>query len=64
MALMALMNILVIFLLGKFAFAALADYGKQRKDGKNPEVLASSIPDLKNIEHWQKSELEQREKIN
>ncbi|MDT8860246.1 alanine:cation symporter family protein [Alkalihalobacillus sp. MEB130] len=63
MGLMALMNILVIFLLGKFAFAALSDYGKQRKAGKNPEFLASSIPGLKNVEHWQKSDHEQKEKL-
>jgi AGCS family alanine or glycine:cation symporter len=61
MGLMALMNILVIFLLGKFAFAALHDYGKQRKAGKNPEFLASSVPGLKNVEHWQKSDLGQKE---
>ncbi|KHF41647.1 alanine/glycine:cation symporter family protein [Halalkalibacter okhensis] len=63
MGLMALMNILVIFLLGKFAFAALSDYGKQRKAGKNPTFLASSIPGLKNVEHWKKSDHEQTEEL-
>ncbi|WP_201769716.1 alanine/glycine:cation symporter family protein [Halalkalibacter wakoensis] len=63
MGLMALMNILVIFLLGKFAFAALSDYGKQRKAGKNPKFVASSIPGLKNVEHWQKSDHNQKEEL-
>ncbi len=60
MGLMALMNILVIFLLGKFAFAALKDYGKQRKAGKNPVFLAESIPGLKNVEYWKKSDFEEK----
>ncbi|GAE37292.1 alanine/glycine:cation symporter family protein [Halalkalibacter akibai] len=62
MGLMALMNILVIFLLGKFAFATLTDYGKQRKAGKNPVFFADSVPGLKNVEHWKKDTSKQEGK--
>ncbi|ARK32221.1 alanine/glycine:cation symporter family protein [Halalkalibacter krulwichiae] len=60
MGLMALMNIAVILLLGKFAFAALDDYSKQRKAGKNPVFYADSVPNLKNVEHWQKEATEEK----
>lgn len=36
MGCMALVNIIVIFILGKYAVIALHDYQSQRKDGKNP----------------------------
>lgn len=43
MAVMALINIPCIMAGGKFAFAALADYEKQRAEGKNPVFHGSSV---------------------
>lgn len=43
MALMACLNLVVIWKLGKIAFAALEDYKLQRKQGKEPLFRASTI---------------------
>ena len=52
MGLMAVLNLIVIALLGNTAFKVLDDYTKQRKAGKNPEFYAKDIPGLKNTECW------------
>ncbi|MBO3443554.1 alanine:cation symporter family protein [Clostridium sp. CCUG 7971] len=53
MGLMAIINLIAIALLGKFAFMALNDYTNQKKAGiKNPVFKASSIKGLKNTECW------------
>ncbi len=53
MGLMAVINLIAIALLGKFAFKALSDYHKQKKSGiKSPVFKASSIPELKNADEW------------
>ena len=52
MAIMAIVNLIAIAILGKFAFAALDDYIGQRMLGKNPIFYASTIPGLKEIEWW------------
>lgn len=52
MGLMAVLNLVVIALLGKIAFKVLDDYTAQRKAGKNPEFFAKNIPGLKNTECW------------
>lgn len=52
MGMMAIVNLIAIFFLSKFAFAALSDYVKQKKEGKDPVFYASSIPGLKNTECW------------
>ncbi|HSQ89824.1 alanine/glycine:cation symporter family protein [Romboutsia sp.] len=53
MGLMAIINLIAISLLGKYAFMALDDYAKQRKAGiKDPVFDASSIPGLENVECW------------
>lgn len=52
MGFMAILNLVVIALLGKTAFKVLEDYTKQRKAGKNPEFFAKNIPGLKNTECW------------
>jgi len=52
MALMAMVNLVAIVLLGKYAFAALDDYSRQKKAGKDPIFKASSIPGLENTESW------------
>ncbi|ELC8441859.1 alanine:cation symporter family protein [Clostridium perfringens] len=54
MGLMAILNIITILFLGKYAFLALKDYTDQKKAGiKEPVFKASSIPGLENVEEWQ-----------
>lgn len=57
MGLMALINLVAIALLGKFAFMALKDYETQKKAGKNPVFFASHIKGLKNTSCWEDSAL-------
>ncbi len=52
MGLMAIINLIAIFMLGKIAFAALKDYAFQKKQGKNPVFTKNSIEGLKNVECW------------
>ncbi|GKV56112.1 amino-acid carrier protein AlsT [Sporosarcina sp. NCCP-2222] len=52
MGLMAILNLLVILLLGKVAFKVLEDFTRQRKLGKDPVFKRSTIPDLKGAECW------------
>jgi AGCS family alanine or glycine:cation symporter len=52
MGLMAIINLIAIFLLGKIAFAALKDYANQKKQGKNPVFTKNSIKGLKNVDCW------------
>ena len=52
MGLMALINIPVIIILGKYAFRALKDYRRQRKEGKNPEFHAESIGLPHEVDYW------------
>ncbi|WP_442600255.1 alanine/glycine:cation symporter family protein [Neobacillus sp. D3-1R] len=54
MGIMALINIVAIFMLSKIALAALKDYLAQRKQGKNPVFYVDSIPGLEGIESWEK----------
>ncbi|QEK13709.1 alanine:cation symporter family protein [Crassaminicella thermophila] len=54
MGMMAFINLIAIAMLGKIAFAALKDYAKQKKEGKDPVFYADSIDGLKNIECWEK----------
>ncbi len=54
MGLMVITNLIVIFLLSKFAFAALNDYIKQKREGKDPVFYAENISGLKNTECWEK----------
>ena len=56
MGLMALINIPVIVILGRYAFRALKDYDKQRKEGKKPVFLAKNIGLEGKTECWQESE--------
>lgn len=53
MGIMALINITAIVLLGNIAFKALADYKKQRKQGKDPVFYSDSIPGLEGVEGWE-----------
>ncbi len=52
MGLMAIINIPVIIILGKYAFRALKDYLKQRKEGKDPEFKAKNIDLPYDTDYW------------
>lgn len=53
MGLMAIINLIAIALLGKYAFIALEDYTLQKKNGiKDPVFDASKVPGLENVECW------------
>lgn len=62
MGIMAVINLVAIVFLSKYAFAALSDYVKQKKQGKDPVFYADSIPGLKNTECWDKSAVADKEK--
>ena len=49
MGLMALVNLVAILLLGKWAFAALGDYTAQRRETESPRFLASDNPHLPGV---------------
>ncbi|PTX63285.1 AGCS family alanine or glycine:cation symporter [Melghirimyces profundicolus] len=59
---MALLNLIAIALLGPIAFAALKDYLRQKKEGKDPVFHISHIPGLKNVECWGAEESGQKTK--
>lgn len=46
MALMALVNLVAIVLLGRWAFGALRDYARQSADGSDPVFTTTDNPDL------------------
>lgn len=52
MGLEAVINIIVILILGKWALACFGDYEKQLKAGKDPVFVADSIPDMPATECW------------
>lgn len=56
MGLMAIINLIAIVMLGKYAFIALKDYTEQKKAGiKDPVFDASNIKGLENISEWKDS---------
>ncbi|WP_339288600.1 alanine/glycine:cation symporter family protein [Paenibacillus sp. FSL E2-0201] len=52
MGFMVIVNLIAILLLSKVAFAALKDYKKQKREGKDPVFYKDSIPGLENVEGW------------
>ena len=57
MGLMAIINLIAIVMLGKYAFIALKDYEKQKKSGiKDPVFDPSKIAGLENITTWNDEE--------
>ncbi len=52
MGIMAIINLIAITLLTKTALAALKDYRKQKKQGKDPVFYSDSIEGLEGIECW------------
>ena len=57
MGFMAIMNLIVIFVLGKWGLADLQDYEQQKKAGKDPVFLASSIEGLPACECWKEEDI-------
>lgn len=49
---MTLINIPVIFILGKYVYRALNDYTKQRKAGKEPVFIAKNIGIREETDYW------------
>ena len=52
MGFMAIINLVAILLLGKWALKALDDYTAQRKQGVNPVFCAQSIPGMPKTMWW------------
>ena len=52
---MAIVNLIAILLLGRIAFAALGDYLRQRRSGKDPTFHVDNIRGLRNVECWGES---------
>ena len=57
MGFMALVNLVAILLLGKWALRALDDYTAQRRAGRDPVFVADRIPGLPPTECWHLEEL-------
>jgi len=55
MGIEAIINIFVILVLGKWAFAALEDYESQRKMGLDPVFISDTIPGMPATECWHES---------
>lgn len=60
MGFMAIENILVILLLGNIAFAALNDYKKQKKQGKDPLFEPEKLG-IRHAECWESIDAEYKE---
>ena len=56
MGLMTLINIPVILILSKYAFRAINDYEKQRKEGKEPVFYAKNIGLPHDVDCWREEE--------
>ena len=52
MGLMAIINIPIIIILGKYAFRAIKDYEKQRKEGNEPVFKAKDIGLPHDVDYW------------
>ncbi len=57
MGFMAIINLIAIILLGKYALKALEDYSRQRKAGVNPVFHADAIPGLPPTECWHEEDV-------
>ncbi|WP_339824297.1 alanine/glycine:cation symporter family protein [Paenibacillus sp. FSL R7-0163] len=55
MGFMVIVNLIAILLLSKVVFAALQDYKRQKRAGKDPVFYKDSIEGLENVECWDNS---------
>ena len=60
MGIQATINIVVIMILGKWAFAALDDYKEQKARGLNPVFVADKFPGMPATECWHETREELR----
>ncbi|WP_079528536.1 alanine/glycine:cation symporter family protein [Halobacillus hunanensis] len=61
MGIMALINLYAIFRLSKVAYAALKDYNRQRKEGKDPVFYQDHLPGVKGMEYWRRDQTSEKE---
>ncbi|ANX14208.1 sodium:alanine symporter [Fictibacillus arsenicus] len=64
MAFMATINLVALALLGKLAFKVLRHYLEQRKRGKDPVFYADSIPELGELEAWEKAPVKEEQRVS
>ncbi|WP_058234423.1 alanine/glycine:cation symporter family protein [Devriesea agamarum] len=57
MGVMALLNLVSIALLSGIAMRLLKDYTSQKRAGREPVFLSSTMPDLQGIECWEKADV-------
>lgn len=53
MGLMVIVNLIAITMLSKVAFAALKDYTRQKKEGKDPVFYKNVVPNNEHIDCWE-----------
>ncbi len=61
MGIMALINLYAIFRLSKVAYAALKDYSRQRKEGKDPVFYQDHLPGVEGMEYWRRDQSSEKE---
>lgn len=60
MGLMTIINVPVIFMLSKYAFGAIKDYDRQRKQGNEPVFYADDIGLPQDVDYWQRTDSEEK----
>ena len=58
MIVIAVINLVVITLLSKPALILFHHYQTERKAGRNPIFLASDLPEIENVECWEKEDVQ------
>ncbi|RDY67273.1 alanine:cation symporter family protein [Halobacillus trueperi] len=61
MGIMALINLYAIFRLSSVAYAALKDYRKQKKAGKDPVFYQDHLPGVDGMEYWRRDQSSEKE---
>ncbi|MEC3884394.1 amino acid carrier protein [Halobacillus litoralis] len=61
MGIMALINLYAIFRLSSVAYAALQDYRKQKKAGKDPVFYQDHLPGVDGMEYWRRDQTSEKE---
>ncbi|MBM7551898.1 alanine/glycine:cation symporter family protein [Thalassobacillus pellis] len=65
MGIMALINLYAITRLSKVAFAAMKDYSRQKKEGKDPVFYQDHLPGVSGMEYWKREDpIKSHEKEN
>lgn len=61
MGIMALINLYAIFRLSSVAYAALLDYRKQKKAGKDPVFYQDHLPGVEGMEYWRRDQTSEKQ---